>query len=141
MTISSHCKFWHLFPPVVLSGIMVIKNQKNKACIIVSGNAHRSKDTTYKYKIHVRCSCTFHIYMVPFLEVSQAYLPVPAVGLCPPLSTLGHQIQPVKRSALENTSVGWTSNIDDYQMLQPSVYSSRHLLLHVIIKLFIPKFH
>lgn len=54
-------------PPVVVSGILVIKNQKNKACIIGSGNAHRSKDTTYKYKIHVRCSCTFHIYG-PFLR-------------------------------------------------------------------------
>lgn len=33
MTISSYCKFWHL-PPPVLSGVSVIKNQKNKACII-----------------------------------------------------------------------------------------------------------
>lgn len=52
-------------PPYVLCGIMVITNQKNKACIIVSSNAHR-----YKYKIHVRCSCTFHIYMAHFWEVS-----------------------------------------------------------------------
>jgi len=63
MIISSHPTFWHLFccfvpsplpsappPPVdVLSGRMIITNQKkNKACIIVSGNAHRSKDTSYK---------------------------------------------------------------------------------------------
>lgn len=58
-----------IFSPLLFySGIMVITNQKNKACVIVSGKAHRSKDTTYKYKIHVRCSCTFHTYMVPFLR-------------------------------------------------------------------------
>lgn len=45
-------------PPNVLCGIMIVTNQKNKACIIASCNAHR-----YKYKIHVRCFCTLHIYM------------------------------------------------------------------------------
>lgn len=37
------------------------------------------------------------IYMVPFLEASEANLPVPAAGLCLPLSTLGHYIHPVKK--------------------------------------------
>lgn len=45
-------------PPNVLCGIMIVTNQKNKACRIAFCNAHR-----YKYKIHVRCFCTFHIYM------------------------------------------------------------------------------
>lgn len=45
-------------PPNVLCGIMIVTNQKNKACIIAFCNAHR-----YKYKIHVRRFCTFHIYM------------------------------------------------------------------------------
>lgn len=52
-------------PPNVLCGIMSVTNQKNKACIIAFCNAHR-----YKYKIHVRCFCTLHIYMWPMCEVS-----------------------------------------------------------------------
>lgn len=53
---------------------------------------------------------------------------------------------PCQRSALGKSSVRWTSNIDNYLMLQTAnqlCFSSflLCLLLHVIIKLFIQQFH
>lgn len=54
-------------PPVVHSGILVIQNQKNKACIIVSGNA-RVKGY---HLIQNPCTVFMYIsytYMVPFLR-------------------------------------------------------------------------